>query len=356
MFRHFLLEHQTVGDKRRKRRKSSSVSSARASGGDSDAEDNADPTLHYDNRGLTKQVRHELLLLNPLLDAKGKRKSKTNVARGARPPVITLAVSSRVRLLDKMAFHLGLIPGATGTVIGFVYTTGPEYGPLLPGADLAGAVASDEQPQVPMVLVQFDERYYSGESCHPSIPCVVPIYPKTSTIEHNGQKYAREQLPLEPANASTVHQAQGTSAKEHVMCPPGAPNADFTRALFYVALSRCETLKDLYFILYKATAKMFTKHKSQVAEIESEYVRLRQLPKWHDALGAPSSPDPTERVAEGLGAGAAERVVACDAPSSPDPMKRVAEGLGAGAAECVVAVAMELPTSIDSEVNEIRES
>jgi len=92
LFRHFLLEHQTVGDKRRKRRKLSSVSSARAvesarggvGGGDSDAEDDADPKLDYDNRGLTKQVRQELLLLNPLLDAKGKRKSKTNVARGAR--------------------------------------------------------------------------------------------------------------------------------------------------------------------------------------------------------------------------------------------------------------------------------
>ncbi len=110
----------------------------------------------------------------------------------------------------------------------------------------------------------------------------MPIYAKTSNVKYNGEKYAREQLPLESANATTVHQAQGTSAEEHVMCPPGAPYADFSRALFYVALSRCETLDKLYLILYKATVSMFTKHKSQVAEIEAEYERLRQLPKWRD--------------------------------------------------------------------------
>jgi hypothetical protein len=152
----------------------------------------------------------------------------------------------------------------------------------LPGADFNAAVTSVEQPQLPLVLVQFDKKYYTGESCHPTLPRVVPIYPKTSTIDYNGEKYVREQLPLEPANASTVHQAQGTSAEEHVMCPPGAPFADFSRALFYVALSRCETLDKLYLILYKATVSMFTKYKSQVAEIEAEYERLRQLPKWRD--------------------------------------------------------------------------
>jgi ATP-dependent exoDNAse (exonuclease V) alpha subunit len=64
--------------------------------------------------------------------------------------------------------------------------------------------------------------------------------------------------------------------------PAWGKNADFTRALFYVALSRCETLAELYLILYKATGSMFTKHRTQVAEIEAEYVRLRELPKWRD--------------------------------------------------------------------------
>jgi hypothetical protein len=217
-----------------------------------------------------------------MVDANGKRKSKAAVERGARPPIVTLAVSSRVRLLDKLAFNLGLIPGATGMVVGFVYSSDPSYGPPLPGANITTAITSSEQPQLPIVLVQFDSKYYTGESCHPTLARVVPIYPKTSTVKYNGQAYVREQLPLERANASTVHQAQGTTAEEHVMCPPGAPNADFTRALFYVALSRCETLANLHLILYKATSKMFTKHSKQVAEIEAEYERLRKLPKWRE--------------------------------------------------------------------------
>jgi len=281
--RHYLLVKTTVGG-RRKRQKRSSIPDSREVevDGDDENSDNDVDEPFYDSRGLNMAVRRALLLINPLLDAKGKRKSKTNLERGARPPVLTLAESSRVRLLDKLAFYSGLIPGATGTVVGFAYSSDVTFGPPLPGANMEAAIASAEQPQLPMVLVQFDAKYYSGESCHPSLPRVVPIYAKTSTIEYNGEKYVREQLPLERANANTVHQAQGTSAEEHVMCPPGAAFADFTRALFYVAISRCETLAELYLILYKATGKMFTKHKSQVAEIEAEYERLRQLPKWRD--------------------------------------------------------------------------
>ena len=275
----------TVG-KRRKRKRLTAIPPSGLQGPFDASDEGNNPDggdgEHLDSRGLTAAVRKALLCINPLLEGNGKRKTKSNVPRGARPPVLVLAESSRVRLLDKLAFYSGLIPGATGTVVGFVYSTDNSFGDPMPGADFNAAVTSVEQPQLPLVLVQFDKKYYSGESCHPTLPRVVPIYPKTSTIDYNGEKYVREQLPLEPANASTVHQAQGTSAEDHVMCPPGAPNADFTRALFYVALSRCETLAELYLILYKATGSMFTKHRTQVAEIEAEYVRLRELPKWRD--------------------------------------------------------------------------
>ncbi len=272
----------TVG-RRRKRQKTTADSTVTR---DDDNDDFGEPECDHENRcdgrGLTRAIRKALLCINPLLDGNGKRKSKSIVERGARPPVLILTESGRVRLLDKVAFYSGLIPGATGTVVGFVYSSDVSFGLPLPGADFNTAVTSLEQLQLPLVLVQFDAKYYSGESCHSTLPRVVPIYPKTSTVEYNGEKYVREQLPLERANASTVHQAQGTSAKQHVMCPPGAPNADFTRALFYVALSRCETLAELYLILFKATSSMFTKHSKQVAEIEAEYVRLRKLPKWRD--------------------------------------------------------------------------
>ena len=116
------------------------------------------------NRGLTKGIRRALLIIDPLVDAKGKSKSKSNLERGARPPVLTLAESSRVRLLDKLAFYSGLVPDATGVVVSFAYSSDfTSFGPPLPGADFEAAIASTEQPQLPMVLVQFDAKYYSGE-------------------------------------------------------------------------------------------------------------------------------------------------------------------------------------------------
>lgn len=276
-----------TGGGRRKRQKTSSTAAAvatlpadagfeaphHADHGDDDDE------FVEDTRGLTRTTRRALLLLNPLVDASGKRKSKSDkTVQRARPPVDTLALSSRVRLDQKIAFYQGLVPGSTGTIVGFMYAADPTLGPVLPGADLVAALKSDEQPQLPLVLVQFDN--YTGPSCHASLPRVVPIYATTSTIECDGRAYSREQLPLSPANAITVHLAQGTSKEEHVMSPPGGKYSDFARGLFYVALSRCELLSGLYLIHYRATREMFTKWRTHVAEIDAEYERLRLLPKW----------------------------------------------------------------------------
>ena len=98
----------TVGG-RRKRQKRTPVDGG---GGENVDSDNEVDELFCDSRGLTMDVRRALLNINPLVDTNGKRKSKTNLERGARPPVLTLAESSRVRL--KLAFYSGLVPGATG--------------------------------------------------------------------------------------------------------------------------------------------------------------------------------------------------------------------------------------------------
>ena len=274
---------------RRKRLKKLSVDGAAAASvnfiGD-DADDNdgdEDTACTVDSRGLTQTVRRSLMLINPLVDGTGKRKSKAAVPRGAKPPLLTVSCGVRVRLLEKVAFYNGLIPGATGVPVGFRFSSDRlTFGPVLPGADFDTALMSTEQPQLPLVLVQFDAKYYTGESCLPDLPRVVPIYPTTCNVELNGETYVREQLPLEASSATTIHQAQGTNAEQHVMCPPGAPGADFSRALFYVALSRCETLRELYLILYKCTESMFTKHKRCINDINAEYARFRLLPKWRD--------------------------------------------------------------------------
>jgi hypothetical protein len=247
------------------------VSAAAGAGGFGDWFEDEEPCADaVDSRGLTRDTRRKLLLINPLVDSAGKRKQKTKQDISKKPPLIVLYIDCRVRLTEGLGFYAGLIPGATGTVVGFTYNSDAGEGPVLPGADLSAAVRASQQPQLPLVLVQFDAKYYHGETCHPSRPRVVPVYCTTCTIEYNGEKYTRAQLPLSPANASTVHQAQGSNAEQHVMCPPGAPHADFARALFYVAISRCETLAGLFLIMFNVTAKMFTSHRGAIAVIEDE--------------------------------------------------------------------------------------
>jgi len=235
-----------------------------------------------DSHGLSVKLRRELLLLDPTREENGTRKKKGSVAdRGALVPVQTLCVGSRYRLDSKFGFYSKLVPGTMGTIVGFVYTSDVQAcGPPLPGASFEEAVTSPEQPQIPLVLFQADAKFYRGESCLPHLPRVVPLYPTTSYVYLHGVKYIREQLPMSPAMASTVHQAQGTTAEVHVMVPPGGTYHNFARGLFYSALSRGTTLAGLMPLKYRITAAMFTKFKSSIAAIDAEYVRLRALANW----------------------------------------------------------------------------
>ena len=186
----------------------------------------------------------------------------------------------------RMAYILGLNPGAIGTVVGYAFSSDlTSNGPVLPGADMKDVVECTEQPQIPLVLVQFDKQFYNGESCSAALPRVVPIFSQTCTIEMNGESYVREQMPLVLSKANTVHQAQGTNAEWHVMSPPGGPFSDFARGLFYVGLSRGTTLNGLVLLNHRIDSKMFTKWKPHLEEIENEYVRLRGLPKWREVNG-----------------------------------------------------------------------
>ena len=53
---------------------------------------------------------------------------------------------------------LNFIKGTRGTVISAVYDSDSRtYGPIYPGAGFEDAVASQQQIQIPLVLVQIDE-------------------------------------------------------------------------------------------------------------------------------------------------------------------------------------------------------
>jgi hypothetical protein len=225
------------------------------------------------------------LLYNPFYDDEGKRKSGLGYDKFVFLPLCILSINARVKLLTPVAKAAGLIRGARGRIIRFLYSNNANYGPAHPGASFEEAVTSTHQLQVPVVLVQFDAADYTGKSClddpdKENIPRVVPIYPTKCTIEVNGFKYEREMLPIECCMADTVHSLQGTTVEEAVIVPPGGRNDDFTRGLLYVALSRVKTLQGLYLIIHHINAKMFTKWRKQIDQIEKELIRLRKLPKW----------------------------------------------------------------------------
>lgn len=170
----------------------------------------------------------------------------------------------------------------------------------MPGASLDNAVTSAEQPQVPLVLVQFDQRCYKGtesavpgtESAVPGTPRVVPVPPLTWTVKVDSFQLRRSMVPLEAGMASTVHAAQGATVGWLVVVPP---ENDFTRALLYVELSRCVSLAALRVVGPPLTERSFTRWRPQIETIEREYARLRALPHWRDALlHARPAPDPAD--------------------------------------------------------------
>lgn len=234
-----------------------------------------------DGLGLDLGVRQALLLHDPLF-SNGKRVNKTNIDRGMLSPCFTCAIGSRVRLTCKLGFYAGLVPGAMGTVVAFCYCSEPDRGPVQPGADMDEILAAEVQTQIPLVLVQFDAKYYSGDSCVSTHERVVPVYSSFCRVLFNGLKYSREQIPLELATTGTVHGSQGVDTQQHFLSPPAGRHDNFARGLFYVALSRCKTLSGTVILHHPVTASMFTKFKAQVQEIEDEYNRLRQLPSWRE--------------------------------------------------------------------------
>ena len=159
--------------------------------------------------------RRTLLEHNPFLNADGTHKKVASVIRqSALLPFGTFAVGCRVFLTKHMHKALNLIKETRGTVISAVSDSDSRtFGPIYPGAGFEDAVASQQQLQIPLVLVQIDEGGYNGESCLDDMPRVVPIYAKKYRFRFNGVEYEREMLPLKLSLADTVHSAQGSSVK-----------------------------------------------------------------------------------------------------------------------------------------------
>ena len=229
-------------------------------------------------------VLGRLMRYNPNVSEDGKQIDSP----GFRPPpCMKLAVGSRVRLAITDSVILGLTKGAHGSVFGFYFARdGPA--PVRNASLRALAEAGRNPPWgVPMVLVQWDERFYRGESFVQGVPRVTPVAPLAFEVRLDGERWTRCMVPLEPATAATIHSAQGMGADEHVMSPPeGGPGA-----LLYVQMSRSTTLAGTY-----VTAPLTTRHFTRGAEsdefraVQTEYERLRKLPKWRRRGGDDTFP------------------------------------------------------------------
>lgn len=225
-------------------------------------------------------VLGRLMLYNPNIGEDGKQVD----APGFRPPpCIKLAVGSRVRLAMTSSVILGLTKGAIGTVFGFLCAR--DLPPPVLNASRGSLAPSGRNPPwgVPVVLVQWDQRFYRGATFVEGTERVTPVQPLAFEVRLDGQPWTRCMLPLEPATASTIHAAQGMGADEHVVSPPDGGPAP----LFYVQISRSTTLAGTH-LLRPLTEKDFTRgsESDEFRAIQTELERLRKLPKWTRRAGA----------------------------------------------------------------------
>ena len=142
-----------------------------------------------------------------------------------------LIVGLRVRVLKNMATALGIYQGALGTIIGFVFDEHKSRlsdQQMFPSPRMNAAhrlsLNAIRNRNLPVVLVKMD-KVINDISCVKDIPNVIPFVP----IEHTrnlmpdkvtNRAFHRIQYPLVPAQATTLHRAQGQTAQYGIVMSP----------------------------------------------------------------------------------------------------------------------------------------
>lgn len=132
---------------------------------------------------------------------------------GGLLPVIFIAKGARIMLTANLWQEVGLCNGAAGTVHDIVYQEG-HCPPSLPVA----------------VLVQFDD--YCGPEFYRNC---IPITPITFEWTSGSQHLSRQQLPLQPRYAITIHKSQGQTLPKAVI---DLGKAELAAGCTFIALSR----------------------------------------------------------------------------------------------------------------------
>ena len=142
---------------------------------------------------------------------------------GGLYPTIHLAKGARVMLTTNLWQQVGLCNGAAGTVHEFIYVEG-QSPPNLPIA----------------VLVNFDD--YIGPIFLQHQPKCIPIPPITSEWQSTKGHHSRQQIPLLPRHAITIHKSQGQTLQKAVI---DIGKAELSAGCTFVALSRVKSLEDI---------------------------------------------------------------------------------------------------------------
>ena len=167
-------------------------------------------------------------------------------------PHLRLCLQARVMLLVNACTEEGLVNGATGTVVGFLYadskscSTLPYFArsKIVPNCEKR-VDAATLQPSLPIVLVQVDAKFYKdGPSFLDSTPRVVAICPSTFRMKWKNKFIYRTQLPLAIAKYVTVHKCQSVTT-DHLVW---VLDKFHTMALAYVPPGRVRKLNGLYVI------------------------------------------------------------------------------------------------------------
>lgn len=183
---------------------------------------------------------------------------------------IDLYVGARVRYTRNTELSLGLFNGAMATVKGLLYIK--EY-PVSREERVPTNFSrlSDEQREIPIVLIQLDgDDSISSSSSTSCLPTCSRLIPVCAIAGPKIGAYVRYQVPLILAHARTAHAFQGMTAADGGVIDPQS----MFYAGLYVGTSRPRCLEKLI-LLSPITQEMLVRDLPYHLLVIAEYMRLR---------------------------------------------------------------------------------
>ena len=167
---------------------------------------------------------------------------------GGLPKLLTFSKDTRIMLIRNIFTKEGLVNGAMGYVKN---------------------VSIDEETDEPTnIYFKFDDENIGNILQDKSKNSSIPIEPLCQEYHFKGRSIIREQFPLIPSWACSIHKVQGASLDQAVL---SIGNDDFEPCMSYIALSRVRTLDGVFLLAFNPVkVKPFL-------TVVQEYARLRKI-------------------------------------------------------------------------------